>query len=247
MPEMLSAQTLLISGLLGLSTVLNIIVPVSGSAIVTPLLAMLVDPYRAIGIASFFFFLSAIPRIFFFRKSIQWQEIRTLLLPSGIAAFFGALALVVVPVRWLLIIILLFSLYFLLKKLHIIPQTKKPSRFLDYVVGLFSGFLQGTGLAGSDLRNQYLYAQDLNIAEVHGTTALIGGTNFFVATVVRLYTNQLVLPDITPLLYLFPIIIIATWLGRKILFKLPKKVSDGIVIGIMTIVVLTFAYAVFLK
>lgn len=244
---MLSAQFLLIYGLLGLSTVLNIIVPVSGSAVVTPLLALLTDPYHAIGIASFFFFLSGVVRVFFFRQSIQWHEIKILLIPSVIAAFFGALALVVISERWLLIIILLFSTYFLLKKLRVIPKSGKSNRFFDHFVGLLSGFLQGTGLAGSDMRNQYLYARDLNIAEVHGTTALIGASNFFVATFVRLNTGQLALPDITPLLYLLPVIIIATWLGKKALLKLPKKVSNAVVIAVMSIVVLSFAYAVFLK
>ncbi|MDD3531073.1 MAG: sulfite exporter TauE/SafE family protein [Candidatus Pacebacteria bacterium] len=244
---MLSLQVFLIYGLLGLSTLVNIVVPFSGSATITPLLAMLVDPHRAIGIATFYFFLTAPPRIFFFWENIQWQEIKTLLLPSVIAAFFGALALVIIPVRWLLVTILLFSIYFLLKKLQIIPKAKWSHRYLDHFVGLFSGFLQGTGLAGSDLRNQYLYAQDLKIAEVHGTTAVIGGANFLVATIVRLNTGQLALPDITPLLYFFPVMVLATWLGKKALFKLPKKVSDALVIGIMIAVIFSFAYAVFFK
>ena len=106
----------LILVVLFLSTLFNIIVPISGSATVTPLLALLTDSHRAIGIASFFFFLTAPPRIFFFWKNIQWPEIRSLLIPSVVAAFFGALALVIVPERWLLIIILLFSVYFLFKK-----------------------------------------------------------------------------------------------------------------------------------
>ena len=91
------------------------------------------------------------------------------------------------------------------------------------LVGLLSGFLQGTGLSGSDLRNQYLYAQDLKIAEVHGTTAMIGGANFLIASLVRLHTGQLSLPDISLLLYLFPVIFLATWLGKGVLFRIPQK------------------------
>lgn len=244
---MLSSTWVLICGLLGLSTLVNIIVPITGSATVTPLLALLLDPHRAIGIATFVFFLSAPPRIFFFWQNIQWREIKILLLPSAIAAFFGALALVTIPAQWLLIIILLFSVYFLLKKLDIIPKSEKPHHLVNYVVGLLSGFLQGTGLSGSDLRNQYLYAQNLNLAEVHGTTAFIGGTNFLIAILVRLYTGQLSFPDIIPvLLYVFPVIILATWIGEKALFKIPPKISDRIVIGVMTVVILMFSYKVFL-
>ncbi|MDP1690119.1 MAG: sulfite exporter TauE/SafE family protein [bacterium] len=243
---MLSFTWVLIFGLLGLNTVLNIIIPISGSATVTPLLALLTDPYRAIGIASFFFFLTAPPRIYFFWRNIQWHEVRTLFLPSIIAAFFGALALVAIPARWLLIIILLFSVYFLLKKLGAIPKSKEPNLLLSHFIGLFSGFLQGTGLAGSDLRNQYLYAHNLNIAEVHGTTAVMAAGNFLVATIVRLYTGQVTLPDITILLYLFPIIILATWVGKKALYRIPKNTSDIIVVGVMIAVVLLLAYKIFL-
>lgn len=243
---MFTTQWILICGLLGLNTVLNIIVPISGSATVTPLLALLTDPYRAIGIASFFFFLTAPPRIYFFWKNIRWHEVRSLFLPSVIAAFFGALALVAVPARWLLIVILLFSVYFLFKKLGIVSKSKTPGRLLNHFVGLLSGFLQGTGLAGSDLRNQYLYAQNLNLAEVHGTTAVIAAGNFLVATLVRLYTGQVTLPDITILLYLFPVIILATWIGQKALYKIPPKTSNVIVIGVMVTVVLLLAYKIFL-
>lgn len=242
---MLTAQWILIFGLLGLNTVLNIIVPISGSATVTPLLALLTDPYRAIGIASFFFFLTAPPRIYFFWRNIQWHEVRTLFLPSVVASFFGALALVAIPARWLLVIILLFSIYFLFKKLGVIPRSKAPTRLLNHFIGLLSGFLQGTGLAGSDLRNQYLYAHDLNLAEVHGTTAVIAAGNFFVATLVRLYTGQVTVPDITILLYLFPVIIIATWLGKRALYKIPPKISNYIVIGVMVAVVLLLTFKIF--
>ena len=243
---MSSLEWLLIYVALGLSTVVNIIVPISGSAVVTPLLALLTDPYHAIGIASFFFFLSAIVRAYMFRNDIQWNEIRILLFPSVVAALFGALVVIAIPQQILLLIILLFSIYFLLKKLNIIPKQEKPSRILNHFVGLLSGFLQGTGLAGSDLRNQYLYAQNLNIPKVHGTTAFIGAANFFVATSARLLTQQLTLPDITQLLYLFPIIIIATWAGRHLLYKLPPKISNYIVVFVMSAVVILLGYKIFI-
>jgi uncharacterized membrane protein YfcA len=244
---MFTTTWVLVYGLIGLSTLVNIVVPITGSATITPLLALLVDPHRALGMATFIFFLSAPPRIFFFWHNIQWREVRILLLPSAIAACIGALALVAVPTQWLLLFILLFAIFFLLKKLNIIPKPEKPRHLADYAVALLSGFLQGTGLSGSDIRNQYLYSQDLNLAEVHGTTAIIGGTNFLIATFVRLYTGQVTAPDILLLLLLFPIIFAATWLGKKALFKIPKKISDLIVTGVMFAVVFMFAYAAFLK
>ena len=229
--------------LLGLTSFLNILVPLSGSAIVTPLLTLLLDdPRKAIGLTSAFFVMSGIIRILFFREKIQWSEVRVLWLPSVAAAAVGAFALLSIPPVYLVGLILGFAMYFMLKKFGVIPKREKPLPVLEYFIGLFSGFLQGTGLAGSDLRNQYLYAQGLDIAEVHGTTALIGWSNFFVATVVRLMTGQLTLPDIEPLGYLLPVVFLAIWMGKRTLYKVPKSVADGIIKVVMVLVVLSLCY-----
>lgn len=223
-----------IYGTLALSSILNIIVPISGSATVTPFLAILTDPHRAIGLASFYFFLTALVRLILFRKDIQWKEVKILLIPSMGMSAIGAAALVGVPDVSLLIVVFLFTIYFLYKRIYSKKDSK--SSLTDYVVGLLSGFLQGAGLAGSDLRNGYLYSQGLNISQVHGTTALIGGFNFFVATAVRLNTGQLDILDLTPLIYVLPFIIFGVLIGRYLLYKLPQKVSDIIVILTMLLV-----------
>lgn len=153
-------------------------------------------------------------------------------MPSISAAFIGAFALVSVSPRILLSIVFFFTIYFFLKKINVLEQ-KKTTRFTSFFVGIFSGFMQGTGIAGSDLRNNYLYAQGLNLAQLHGTTALIGPANFFVATVVRLFTKQITVPDLTPLLYIFPFIVAGNILGRHALYKFSKQVTDFIIIGVM--------------
>lgn len=224
---------------LAASSVLNIVIPISGSATVTPLLAVLTNPHTAIGIASFYFLLSGLVRVFLFRKNIQWHELKILLPASLFAAFWGALALVAINNTTMFIVILAFTVYFLLKKLNILPNSKKGKRpYFSGFVGLLSGFLQGAGLAGSSLRNSYLLSKDMDISELHGTSAFVGASNFLLATIVRLYTNQLTVPDLIPLLYVFPFIIIGTLLGRKILYKINKKTTNIIIIIVMSVIVI---------
>ncbi len=218
-------------------TVLNIIVPLSGSATVTPLLAILTDPHKAIGLAIFYFFLSSLVRLYLFRKFIQWEEAKHLIIPSAIAVLLGSLSLVVVSTTLLYIIVLGSAVYFLLKKLKII-EWKKAQKLTSSLVGVFSGFLQGTGLAGSDLRNSHLYSQGLSISEVHGTTAVIGSLNFFIATVTRLLTQQMELVDLSPLIFIFPFIVIGTLTGRLTLNKIDKKLADYIVIAVMVAMII---------
>mgnify|MGYP001609227616 CR=1 FL=1 len=227
--------------ILGLTSIINIVIPISGSATVTPFLAILTTPHIAIGLASFFFFLSGIVRVYMFRKQIQIKYVKSLLPISLVAAIIGAFALVKINPQILLIVILIFASYFLYKKLKDVffqKEKKSINRLTVHSIGFLSGFLQGTGLAGSDLRNNYLYSEKLSLAQVHGTTALIGATNFFATTIIRLSTNQLTIPNLIPLLFVFPFIILGTWLGRKILYKIDKKYTNLIIILVMILIVL---------
>ena len=224
---------------MGAASFINILVPISGSAVVTPFLAVLADPHTAIGLASFYFLLSGIIRVPLFRKGIQWHEVKILLPTSLLAAFVGSFSLVAINSTLLLAIVLAFAIYFFLKRIQFIPPSNNDnaSRHTTGLIGLFSGFLQGAGLAGSDLRNSYLYGKNLNIAQVHGTSSLIGTSNFLLATIVRLFTHQLNIPDLIPLLYIFPFIALGTFVGSKVLYKFNKKTTNVIVAVVMIVII----------
>ncbi|MEK7555532.1 MAG: sulfite exporter TauE/SafE family protein [Patescibacteria group bacterium] len=233
---------------LALSSFVNILVPISGSATVTPFLAILTDPHRAIALASFYFLLSGIIRVYIFRKDIQFKYIKPLLPISLVGATIGALSLVKIDTKPLLLILLFFTLYFFYKilKQHFHNRAYTPTNKLAIsTTGLLSGFLQGTGLAGSDLRNNFLYSEGLNLSQVHGTTAIIGSANFLVATVARLYTKQVVVPDLLPLLYIIPFTVLGIWIGRKSLLKINKKYTDWIILSVMAVIIIFLALKIF--
>ncbi|HBU28238.1 TPA: hypothetical protein DEB00_03960 [Candidatus Uhrbacteria bacterium] len=72
---------------------------------------------------------------------------------------------------------------------------------------------------------------------MHGTTAFIGASNFLLATVVRLSTNQLTIPELIPLLYIFPFILVGTVLGRNLLYKLSEKTTNTIIVVVMIAII----------
>lgn len=229
--------------ILALTSLINILIPISGSSTVTPFLAILTNPHTAIGLASFYFFLSAIVRVFMFRREIKWKYAKNLLLLSFIGAIIGALALVKISPLILLILIFLFTAYFFYKKIKTLKNDKEiPSHKLTiHSIGFLSGFLQGAGLAGSDLRNSYLYSEKLTLPQVHGTTALIGATNFFIATIMRIMTSQITIPNLIPLFYVFPFIIVGSWIGKKLLYKINKKYADRIIMLIIILIMVFLA------
>ncbi|MGK2896607.1 MAG: TSUP family transporter, partial [Candidatus Saccharimonadales bacterium] len=106
----------MIAILLGIFTFVNILAPVSGSATVTPVLTGLVGAKDAVAVATVFFFLTCIPRIYLFRKYIRWPIVKQLWPISIIGALCGGLIFTGVPEQIIAIIIFCFLAWFLYQK-----------------------------------------------------------------------------------------------------------------------------------
>ncbi len=235
-------QLLILAAILGIFSLLNIVAPISGSAIVTPILTAMFGVKQAIAIATVFFFISNIPRIYLFREHILWHEVKLILPASIVGAFAGSLLLVKIPEQLVLVLVFLVFLYFYIRKIR--NSTTRKNKKDTLGVGLLSGSLQGAGLPGSDIRNGYFYARGLSIAQIHGTSAIVGSTTMLLASLVRGTTGELTLQMALPVLATFPIIVLATYVGRHIHFKLSKQVQNRIVIGVMTFSLLLLALEV---
>jgi uncharacterized membrane protein YfcA len=213
---------------------------------VTPLLAGLVGAKDAIAVATLFFLLTCIPRVYLFRKYIRWDIVRMLWPVSIIGALIGGIIFVGISEIVITVIIMGFLLWFLYQKLSTVMSKKKkaekkPTKHGVAFVGLLSGALQGTGLAGSDLRNSYLLSKGLSMQALHGTTAIIGGTNFFFASTVRVASGELTWALALPILALFPVIVLATYIGRHVTLKMSKLWQDRIALFVMLVALVTLS------
>ena len=235
--------------LLGVYTIINILAPLLGSATVTPVIASIVGAKDAIAVATVFFLLTCIPRAYLFRNYFRW-DIAKRLWPMSIAgALLGSILLTGLNETVVAIVLVLFLGYFIIQKIIQITakdkKEKKPTKLGVIIVGLVSGALQGAGLAGADLRNGYLLSKGLNIKEIHGTTSVMGGTNFLFASLVRLFSGDLTLQAALPVLALFPIIVLATYIGRHIALKLNKKAQDWLALAVMAIALVLLLRSIF--
>lgn len=229
---------------LGFLTFLNILAPVSGSATVTPLLAGIVGAKDAVAVATLFFLLTCIPRVYLFRSYIRWDIVRTLWPISIIGAVVGGFIFVGISEIVITLTITVFLLLFIFQKIIALRfnenrMQKKPTKHGVAFVGFISGALQGTGIAGSDLRNGYLLSRGLTMQALHGTTAIIGGSNFIFANSVRVASGELTWPMAWPVLALFPVIILATYFGRHVTLRLPKVWQDIIALFVMLVALIT--------
>ena len=240
-----------LGALLAAITIFNIIVPAFGSSTVTPIMAGFVGAKNAIAVATVYYCISNIPRVYAFREYTDWKLIRQLLPASLIGALIGSTVLVGVNPHIVAIVVLAFLLYFMAKKVHAMfgaNTAKKPKKINKHgaiVIGTMSGALQGSGLSGADLRNGYLYSKGLSVQQIHGTTAWIGMLNFAFASIVRVVAGDLTFAMAWPILALFPIIVLATFLGRHLSLKVPKRIQDYIILTIMFVALVSLMSSFF--
>lgn len=231
---------ILLGLILGAFTLFNIVVPAFGSSTITPIMAGFVGAKDAVAVATVFYCISNIPRVYLFRRYTDWRLVIKLLPASLVGALIGSIFLVGIDTHVVAGIILLFLLYFIYKKMHSIlgsgsKSKKTATKHGATFIGLLSGALQGTGVSGADLRNGYLYSKGLSVQHIHGTTAWIGMANFAFASGVRLVSGDLTLAMAWPILATFPIIVLATYVGRHVALKVPKRLQDSTILVVMII------------
>ena len=235
----------MIYGAFACLTFLNIIVPMSGSSTATPLILVLTgNPQYAIAVSSWLLMLNTAIGAFIFRVHIRKDYVLKLLPASLVGVVAGALLLLRLP-DWLVISVLFaFSVHFLYKTVkHFLASKKEvkqspPSTLIGTVATFVSSFLQGAGLSGGGMRANYLYSEGLKAEEARGTGNLLNCLVFAAAGLVRLGDGQIALPDMFRWTVIFiPILILANFLGRKVLLKLPDKLNDTVIILTMTWIV----------
>jgi len=241
---------ILIYLLLGISSFFFVVVPVSGSFVLNPLLVLITDPHSAISIAAFFFLLNSTIKASIFRKDIQYEYVKKILPISLLAAGVGAFAVGLIPDQILLILIFVLSLYFLLKTVKTIiskkEKEKKSNNLVTHTMSLFSGFMQGAGVgSGGSLRKMFLLSENLTLPQMHGTTSFISVVLLALSVGIRLATEQVAVKTLLPIVYLIPIMILATWLGRNFLKRMNKKTTRIVTVVVMVILTVVLGTKIF--
>ncbi|HEX8947294.1 MAG TPA: sulfite exporter TauE/SafE family protein [Candidatus Paceibacterota bacterium] len=224
-------------------TFVNIIMPISGSSTQTPLIASITgNAHYAITISTWLLMLSCGIIAFVFRRDIRPEYVWRMLPTAVVAAMIGALLLVRLPDVLVTLFLLGAALHFAIKVFRHLEHKKEPKRpslRALAIVGSLSGFLQGMGLPGGTVRLGYFYSEGLTVEEVRGTAELLTFFSFAAANVVRFNQNQLTGAEMFHWTIIFaPMLLIATYLGRHALIRLPNRVKDAIILlAMMSIIV----------
>jgi len=231
---------------------LNVIAPVSGSVITNPVMAYLTDPQRAIGIGAFVMFFGGMHRVYLFRKEIfndakNIKIVKQMLPYSIVGAVTGGLLISSLNVQLLALIVVIVSVHFIFKTARKIISDKKSSgaqgKFGYALVAVLTGFFQGSGMPGADIRNNYLRTV-LSEVSVRATGTILGATNFLVAGTVIFLHNKMQSDDIIFVVSLIPFLFIAQIYGKRFLEKIPDKNAKiiALCLSLLGVVLLTYKY-----
>lgn len=217
--------------------VVNAIVPLPGFSVFVPMLSTVMTTQSALTFATFYFLISGLIIVFSFRKFLKPQLIKVLLPSSIIGALAGSASSSWLSEEVMTVVVLLFVSYFTVRKIQRIIAEKNVKRHDSnkgaLLVGLVSGFFQGGGVGGGDVRNGYLYSKGLSLQEVRATTAAVGAGNFLVATIVRTGSGHADTQYLWVFLFVIPILIAATYMARHITTKLNETVQNYIIVTLM--------------
>lgn len=237
-----------------LTTFINIVAPLAGSVTVNPVTAYFTDPQRAIGIGAFIFACSGLHRVYLFRTEIFNDEkniriIKVLLPYSILGALAGAFVLVSLNTKVLVILIVLASFYFIYKT---ILQLYRP-RTIEHEgthlgkagVSIISGFLQGSGMPGSEIRNNYLRTI-LSEKSVRAVGSVEGVPVLFISGITVLLHNHLIQNDLIFVVSIVPILLVAQSYGKMFLDKIPDTHAKIIAIAfsLLGVGLLTYKYLI---
>lgn len=196
-----------------------------------------IDLIRATGLTSSYFLVSTIIGAYVFRKEIVWREVKNLLPVVILGSFIGSLFLVNINSLILLSLMLIFSVYYIYKKIRILgtEAIQQDSFWKEQLIGLFAGSLTGTALPGGGFLNSYFASKGFTLSQMFGTLNFIIPFAFLIKVSVMLNAGLLAPSDFTGIAIAFPFLIASTSLVRKGLISLSKSVTDKITIFAMAL------------
>lgn len=232
-----------ILALMALLAVLNAVVPLPGFNFFVPLFGTFMTIEQAITFITVYFLISSSILTYVFRDYLRSDLVYKLLPASIVGAILGSFLSSSLNELALTFIVFFFVLFYFHKRLRSGPSKDKSHATKGKaakgkntsIIGLISGFLQGGGFGGGDVRNSYLYAHNLSLQEVRATTAAVGVGIFIVSLAVRFAQGSLIISHGWLYIFLVPIAIASSYLGRHITHKLSNKAQYQIIIGLMTI------------
>jgi uncharacterized membrane protein YfcA len=213
------------------TTFINIVAPTSGATVVNPVVAYFTDPQRAIGTTD--------------TKNLT--ALKKMLPYSVIGAVMGGYFVSNLNVKLLALIAIIVSTYYIYKTVRqVLSKARQENRVTSMgsgLISIFTGFLQGSGMPGSDIRTNYLRTI-LSEVSVRAVSSVLGLVNFFIAGGIIFLHNKLTHKDIIFILSIVPLLMLAQAYGKKFLEKMEDSHAKLLAsaLSLLGVILLTYKY-----
>lgn len=221
-----------------ISTIFNI----QSSLHLNPILLHFYAPKEVLVIVMTLFSIGALARIVLFRESIVFKNLKEILILSFLGSLAGSLLLNVISDKVVAYIFVFSAIYFILqyrKRKGYSKSTEETGKDLEntlakhkdlFIAGFLASFMQAFGISSGSIRQGFYYNRGHTIQTVHGTVAIIFLTHSITFLISRAFLQEGSIYLMSFVLPITPFIFATTFLSKKILYKIPEKWKDRIVL-----------------
>lgn len=208
-----------------LGTVINL----PGALHLNPVLLHFYEPHKVLFLTMVFLTLGAIARVIVFNKHIAWKEAFSLGLRALLGGFIGGYFVGMIPQKIIIILFFVSGLLYLVKTIFK-KENRQPTKYGIVIAGLVTAFLQAFGISAGAIRQGFLSSRGYDLPTIHGTGGVAFIIGSFATIAARMIHEPFDLQDVLPLILFFPFMLAIVYIGKKIIYKMPKKVQDMIIL-----------------
>lgn len=208
-----------------LGTVINL----PGSLHLNPILLHFYEPHKVLFLTMVFLTLGALARVIVFHKQILWREALPLGLLALIGGFIGGYFVGMIPQK-IIVILFFISGFIYLAKVVFKKEKKEVSKHGVIIAGTITAFLQAFGISAGAIRQGFLASRGYDLPTIHGTAGVAFIIGSFATITARMMHESFDLKDVVPLLLFFPFMLLTVYIGKRIIYKIPKKIQEAIII-----------------
>lgn len=215
-------RTLLFLALALLAEIAGTVGGFGSSVFFVPIANFFLDFESVLGITALFHLASNLSKLGLFRGGIDRRLLLVLGIPSVLSAIAGGLAGAWIPTRWLEIALAIFLVALSAGLLWRPHWTLAPSGRNAMLAGVVSGSMAGLVGTGGAIRGLTLAAFDLPKTAFVATSAAIDMGIDLARAVVYYRNGYIHAHDLGYLPLLFVVAFVGTWLGRRLLVRIPQ-------------------------
>lgn len=220
-------------------TFLGVVINLPGSIHINPILLHFYDAKTVLLLTTTYLTLGALSRVIIFHKEVVREDLFKIILLAVFGGVTGSFFIGIIPEKVIVILFIISGIKFLYEFYTKKSIDKKSTKSGLFISGFFVSFLQAFGIGAGNIRQGNYFKKGYDLQAVQGTCAVI-----FLASGLATVLSRFAFEDIDPnklllILPIFPFILVTVYLGKKVLYKIPKSVQEKIIVYTLIISLLS--------